>query len=97
MKPEASELNATAPLPGEGAGSPRGADHCSPAVSGSGDRGRPTFSLLHDRAAPAGARYLGALIWVLFIVFPVANAIGKHEPALEHGLVIGRAALFAAS
>jgi two-component system, NarL family, sensor histidine kinase DesK len=38
-----------------------------------------------------------ALIWLAFIVFPLIDAIGKHEPLLRHGLIIGGAALFVAA
>jgi two-component system sensor histidine kinase DesK len=47
--------------------------------------------------APGRVRYLAALIWLLFIVFPVLNAIGKEGSPLGHGLVIGGAALFVAT
>jgi hypothetical protein len=36
-------------------------------------------------------------IWLLFIVFPLINAIGKRGPALRHGLVIAGAAAFVAA
>ncbi|HET6870599.1 MAG TPA: histidine kinase [Solirubrobacteraceae bacterium] len=38
-----------------------------------------------------------ALIWLAFIVFPLLDAIGKHEPVVRHGLIIGGAALFVAA
>ena len=49
---------------------------------------------LFSRQSPGGTRILAACIWLAFIVFPLLNAIGKHGPPLEHGLVIGGAALF---
>lgn len=51
---------------------------------------------LIDARAPAGARYLSALIWVAFIVFPVANAIGKRGSLGQHAAVVAAAALFVA-
>ncbi len=36
----------------------------------------------------------GAVIWMAFIVFPLINAIGRHEPALQHGLAIAGALVF---
>ena len=47
--------------------------------------------------APGGVRYLAALVWLLFVIFPVLNAIGKHGTPLGHGLIIGGAALFVAT
>jgi two-component system, NarL family, sensor histidine kinase DesK len=49
------------------------------------------------RGAPGGVRYLAALVWLLFVIFPVLNAIGKHGSPLSHGLIIGGAALFVAT
>jgi len=49
------------------------------------------------RSSPRGARGVGAVIWLVFIVFPLANAIGKDAPLFEHGLVIGGAVLFVAA
>ncbi|MBV8220764.1 MAG: hypothetical protein JO325_20055 [Solirubrobacterales bacterium] len=51
---------------------------------------------MFGRTAPNGVRVLAATIWLAFVVFPLANAIGKHAPALEHGLVIAGAAVFVA-
>jgi two-component system, NarL family, sensor histidine kinase DesK len=65
-------------------------------AEGSGDRNRMVLDLLGGRAS-TGARRMAALIWLLFIIFPVVNAVGKREPLLEHGLVIGGALLFVAS
>ena len=42
-------------------------------------------------------RLASMLIWLLFIVFPLINAIGKRGPALRHGLVIAGAAAFVAA
>jgi two-component system, NarL family, sensor histidine kinase DesK len=47
--------------------------------------------------SPGGVRHLAALVWLLFIVFPVLNAIGKHGSPLGHGLVIGGATVFVAT
>jgi two-component system sensor histidine kinase DesK len=49
------------------------------------------------RRSPGGARAIGAFIWLGFIVFPLLNALGKQGPPLQHGLVIGGAALFVAA
>jgi two-component system sensor histidine kinase DesK len=62
-------------------------------------RRRPVF-LRSDSffgRAPGGVRYLAALVWLLFVIFPVLNAIGKHGTPLKHGLIIGGAALFVAT
>jgi two-component system sensor histidine kinase DesK len=37
------------------------------------------------------------VVWLGFIVFPLIDAVGKREPLLRHGLVIGGAALFVAA
>ena len=47
--------------------------------------------------SPSGGRYLGALVWLLFIAFPLLNAIGKHGSLLRQGLIIGGAAVFVAT
>jgi two-component system sensor histidine kinase DesK len=54
------------------------------------------FSLLND-SHPNAARIVAGCVWLLFIVFPLVNAIGKHEPALDHALVIAGAAVFVAA
>jgi two-component system, NarL family, sensor histidine kinase DesK len=59
-------------------------------------RGPLSGSLFLGRS-PSGIRAGAALIWLAFIVFPLLNAIGKHEPAVKHGLIIGGAALFVAA
>jgi two-component system, NarL family, sensor histidine kinase DesK len=58
-------------------------------------RWRPLLggSLLYRRA-PNGARLIAAFVWLLFIIFPVLNAIGNRGGTLKHGLVIGGAVLF---
>ncbi len=48
------------------------------------------------RRPPNGVRVFTATIWLAFVVFPLVNAIGKHGPALEHGLVIAGATVFIA-
>ena len=48
------------------------------------------------RRPPTGVRGLAAFIWLGFVIFPLLNAIGKHGPPLEHGLVIGGATVFIA-
>jgi uncharacterized membrane protein YhaH (DUF805 family) len=59
-------------------------------------RWRPFLSSVFGRA-PGGARYVAALVWLLFVVFPVLNAIGRNGTPMEHGLIIGGAALFVAT
>jgi two-component system sensor histidine kinase DesK len=56
---------------------------------------RPTLSvgLLAPNARSVVGRG-GALIWLAFVVFPVINAIGRHESVLGHGLAIAGAVLF---
>jgi two-component system, NarL family, sensor histidine kinase DesK len=44
-----------------------------------------------------GPRLLGGFIWVLFIVFPVLNALGSGGKPHNHGLVVGGAILFVAA
>jgi two-component system sensor histidine kinase DesK len=44
-----------------------------------------------------GVRRGGALIWLLFIVFPLINAIGNGGPAMQHGLTIAGASAFVAA
>ena len=91
---------------GRSAGGGAGAD--SPAPAALGDAGgrdraddrrwRPLIrSGLFFGRAPRGVRYLAGLVWLLFVIFPVLNAIGKHGTPLEHGLIIGGAALFVAT
>ncbi|HUO74996.1 MAG TPA: histidine kinase [Solirubrobacteraceae bacterium] len=36
----------------------------------------------------------GALVWLAFILFPLANAIGRRGPDLQHWLAVAGAALF---
>src|SRR5579884_2700738 len=52
---------------------------------------------LFYRRSRGGVRMFAALVWLGFIVFPLINAIGKHQPLVRHGLVIGGAALFVAA
>jgi two-component system sensor histidine kinase DesK len=52
-----------------------------------------TGSLFYQRS-PGRVRTFSALIWLAFIVFPLVDAVGKREPLVQHGLVIGGAALF---
>jgi two-component system, NarL family, sensor histidine kinase DesK len=63
-----------------------------------GHRFRPSLTgTLFYRRSPGGIRTFAALIWLAFIVFPLIDAIGKHEPFVRHGLIIGGAALFVAT
>jgi two-component system, NarL family, sensor histidine kinase DesK len=49
------------------------------------------------RHAPRSVRSTAALVWIAFIVFPLANAVGKHGTALQQGLIIAGAAAFVAA
>ncbi len=49
-----------------------------------------------DARNPQAVRAVAAIVWLAFIVFPLANAIGKHGTALERILVIAGAAVFVA-
>lgn len=52
---------------------------------------------LFYRRSPAGIRMFAALIWLAFILFPLLDAVGKHQPVLRHVLIIGGAGLFVAA
>ena len=74
-------------------------DECDwPGAPPAGRRSRSflTGSLFYSRA-PGGVRVFAALVWLGFIVFPLIDAVGKHEPLVSHGLIIGGAALFVAA
>ncbi|HEY4829366.1 MAG TPA: histidine kinase [Solirubrobacteraceae bacterium] len=49
------------------------------------------------RHAPRRVRSTAALVWIAFIVFPLANAVGKHGTTLQQGLIIAGAAAFVAA
>ena len=76
-----------------------GFDECDrPDEGPAGRRWRPFLTgTLFYRRSPGGIRVFAALIWLAFIVFPLLDAVGKHEPVLRHGLIIGGAALFVAA
>lgn len=44
-----------------------------------------------------GARMGGAFVWLLFIVFPLINAVKNREPAVQHAAAIVGAATFVAA
>lgn len=44
-----------------------------------------------------GPRLLGGFIWLLFIVFPVLDALGSDSKPHHHGLVVGGAVVFVAA
>ena len=48
---------------------------------------------LHHRHRP-GLRYGVGLIWLVFLVFPLADAFGRRAPLVSHLLVIGGAVVF---
>ena len=48
------------------------------------------------RRPPTRVRGIAATVWLGFVIFPLLNAIGKHGPPLEHGLVIAGATVFVA-
>jgi two-component system sensor histidine kinase DesK len=60
-------------------------------------RDRPGFALsralLHGRPRTGGGLG-GAFVWLLFIVFPLINAVADSGPALRHWLAIAGAAAF---
>jgi two-component system, NarL family, sensor histidine kinase DesK len=67
-------------------------------------RGRTRFrGLWTERPGPFTARggprigLAAAFVWLLFIVFPLVNAIAQKEPALSHALTIVGAAAFVAA
>ncbi|MBV9414585.1 MAG: hypothetical protein JO363_06365, partial [Solirubrobacterales bacterium] len=66
---------------------------------GPDDRRRGLFleSAPFASGSPSAGRYLGALVWLLFIAFPLLNAIGRHGSLLRQGLIIGGAAVFVAT
>jgi len=73
------------------------ADNCGPA-SGSLTAGRSWrpftgFSPV-DGKNPHAIRAVAAIVWLAFILFPLANAIGKKGTALEQILVIAGVAVF---
>jgi two-component system sensor histidine kinase DesK len=74
-------------------------DECGrPGERSAGQWFRPLLiGSLFSRRAPGGMRMGAALIWLGFILFPLATAIGKREPLVRHLLVIGGAALFVAA
>ncbi len=49
-----------------------------------------------DSRNPTAVRAVAAIVWLAFIVFPLANAIGKKGTPLEQVLVIAGAAVFVA-
>ena len=84
---------------GAGAGERSDFDGCDRSEMGSGDRRwHPILTnSLFFRRSPGGVRFVAAFVWLLFIVFPLINAVGKHGTGLDHGLVIGGAGLFVGS
>lgn len=54
---------------------------------------RPLFTEM-SRATHPSVGYGGAFIWLLFILFPLATAIGRHETLLRHVLSGAGALLF---
>jgi hypothetical protein len=68
------------------------------AVGDAADRSRRPFTGFSpvDGRNPHAIRAVAAIVWLAFIVFPLANAIGKKGTALEQVLVIAGAALFVA-
>jgi len=72
-------------------------DDCGRDASEAGVRSRLLIGeRMFGRRPPNRVRGITATVWLGFVVFPLLNAIGKHGPPLEHGLVIGGAALFVA-
>ena len=50
-----------------------------------------------SHAPHQSVRYGSAFVWLLFILFPLANAIGRHEPLIRHVLVVLGALVFIAA
>jgi two-component system sensor histidine kinase DesK len=73
---------------------------CGSATGEAADRSRrPSggwYSPLDSRT-PNRVRMVAATVWLGFIVFPLANAIGNKSTAVDRGLVIAGAAVFVAS
>ncbi|MGO9498389.1 MAG: hypothetical protein ACLQA5_17040, partial [Solirubrobacteraceae bacterium] len=72
---------------------------CGRAAGDAAHRSRASFfrpfagSPLESRN-PHAVRAVAAIVWLAFIVFPLANAIGEKGPELEEFLVIAGAAVF---
>ena len=77
---------------------PERSDSGSAAASSAADRSRRPFagSPMESRN-PHAVRAVAAIVWLAFIVFPLANAIGKKGTPLEEILVIAGAAVFVAA
>ena len=77
---------------------PERSDCGSAAASPAPDRSRRPFagSPMESRN-PHAVRAVAAIVWLAFIVFPLANAIGKKGTPLEEVLVIAGAAVFVAA
>ena len=72
-------------------------DDCGPGAGEAAVRSRLLIGeRMLGRRPPNGIRAIAACVWLGFVIFPLLNAIGKHGPPLEHGLVIGGAAVFVA-
>jgi len=75
-------------------------EHTDDCVRGAGEAGVRSRLFLGERMfgrrPTTGVRGIAATIWLGFVIFPLLNAIGKHEPPLQHGLVIGGATVFIA-
>lgn len=56
----------------------------------------PLRGLWFDGRPRGIAKSTGAFVWLLFILFPAANAIGRHGTALGHWLTIAAAVAFVA-
>jgi two-component system, NarL family, sensor histidine kinase DesK len=73
------------------------ADDCGRDAGEAGGRSRLFLGeRMLGRRPATRVRGLAALIWLGFVIFPLLNAIGKHGPPLEHGLVIAGATVFIA-
>jgi two-component system sensor histidine kinase DesK len=55
--------------------------------------GRPRGLWFGNRPR-GGVGLVAALVWLLFIIFPLIDAVENHGPALQHWLAIAGAALF---
>jgi len=72
-------------------------DDCGRETAEAGGRSRLLIGEgMLGRTPPSGVRGIAAIVWLGFVIFPLLNAIGKHGPPLEHGLVIAGATVFIA-
>jgi hypothetical protein len=59
-----------------------------------GDPARPGFGIWARGQGHGGPRTTAMLVWLGFIVFPLVDALGHHEPLVRRLLSIAGAAVF---